>query len=80
MAQVAALSAALLLGTEGAWGYQETPISNGSVVKGTVIFSGAAPPAKRFELWRSPDRTYCGALSDGSGYRILREVAVSPEG
>ncbi len=26
-----------------------------------------------------PTETYCGALSDGSGYRFLREVAVGPD-
>ena len=62
-----------------AWAYEVTTVSNGGTVTGTVRFAGEPPPPMRFELWRSPDRDYCGALSDGSGYLFLREVAVGPE-
>jgi hypothetical protein len=59
-----------------ALGYEETTVSNGGTVTGRVRFSGEVPPPISFELWRYPDRVYCGALSDGSGYRHLRQVAV----
>ena len=62
-----------------AWAYEETTVSNGGTVTGTVQFSGEAPPPMPFELRRYPDRVYCGALSDGSGYRLLREVAVGAQ-
>ena len=45
----------------------------------TVQFSGDPPTPTAFELSRYPDRDYCGALSDGSGYRFLSEVAVGPD-
>jgi hypothetical protein len=32
-----------------------------------------------FELRRYPDPVYCGALSDGSGYRLLRTVSVGSQ-
>ena len=59
-----------------AWAYEVVPVSQGGTVTGTVQFAGELPPPTRFELRRYPDRDYCGALSDGSGYRFLREVAV----
>jgi hypothetical protein len=66
-------------GSITAWGYEVMPVSNGGAVTGTVQFAGEPPPPTGFELRRYPDREYCGALSDGSGYRFLREVAVGPE-
>lgn len=64
----------------GAQGYEEIAVRDGGMVSGSVKFVGMSPPPKQFELRRSPDRAYCGALSDGSGYRFLREVAVGPDG
>ena len=65
-------------GSSTAWAYEATTVSNGGTVTGTVQLSGDPPPPTGFELRRYPDREYCGALSDGSGYRFLREVAVGP--
>ncbi len=62
-----------------AWAYEETTVSNGGTVTGTVQFSGEIPDPTRFELRRYYDRVYCGALSDGSGYRLLREVSVGAQ-
>ena len=59
--------------------YEETSVSNGGTVTGTVQFSGEVPQPTPFELRRYPDQVYCGALSDGSGYRLLREVSVGPQ-
>lgn len=76
------LSVFLCLFTSGsftAWAYEATTVSNGGTVTGTVQFVGETPLPTGFELRRYPDREYCGALSDGSGYRFLREVAVGPE-
>src|SRR5215210_2398907 len=61
-----------------AWAYEVMPVSNGGTVTGTVQFAGEPPLPTGFELRRYPDREYCGALSDGSGYRFLRQVAVGP--
>lgn len=60
--------------------YQEIQVLNGGTVAGMVRFTGPIPQAQVFELKRAPDRDFCGALSDGSGYRSLQEVAVGPEG
>ncbi len=68
-----------LSGSIAAWAYEETTVSSGGTVTGTVQFSGELPPPMPFALHRYPDPVYCGALSDGSGYRLLREVAVGAQ-
>lgn len=60
--------------------YEVAPVLNGGTVAGTVTFTGEVPPAKSFELRRAPDPTFCGAFSDGLGYRLLREVVVGQAG
>ena len=64
----------------GVSAYEESGVTNGGTVRGTVTFVGDIPAPTAFELWRYPDRVYCGALSDGSGYRLLRQVNVGPQG
>lgn len=68
-----------VIGSAIAWAYEETTVSNGATVTGTVQFIGELPSPTPFELRRYPDRVYCGALSDGSGYRLLREVSVGAQ-
>lgn len=70
------LSCSVGYGGAVASAYQEAAVTHGATVSGTVILHGAPPAPVSFELRRYPDRVYCGALSDGSGYRLLREVAV----
>jgi hypothetical protein len=66
-------------GPIAAWAYEEAAVSNGGTVTGTVQFSGELPAPTSFELRRYPNQVYCGALSDGSGYRLLREVFVGTQ-
>lgn len=68
-----------LMGAAQTEAYEETAVSNGGTVTGTVRFAGDVPDPLRFELRRYYDRVYCGALSDGSGYRLLREISVSEQ-
>jgi Carboxypeptidase regulatory-like domain len=60
--------------------YEPMAVVNGGAVKGRVHFTGDLPDPVAFKLHRYPDQRYCGALSDGSGYRLLREVLVGPQG
>jgi hypothetical protein len=69
----------VLSGAVTASAYEEITVSAGGTVSGIVTFVGDAPPPTSFELRRYPDRVYCGALSDGSGYRHLRSVAVGAQ-
>lgn len=60
--------------------YESGTVTDGASVRGKVTFTGAVPPPKEFELRRYPDRAYCGALSDGNGHRLLKEVNVGQDG
>jgi hypothetical protein len=60
--------------------YESIPVVNGGTIKGMVHFTGDLPDPSAFKLHRYPDHGYCGALSDGSGSRLLREVLVGPQG
>jgi hypothetical protein len=60
--------------------YETAAVMDGAVVRGKVSFAGTAPEPKEFELRRYPDRIFCGALSDGSGRRFLKEVNVGRDG
>jgi hypothetical protein len=73
------LLSVLTCGSITTWAYEESAVLNGGMVTGTVQFFGELPQPTSFELRRYPDQDYCGALSDGSGYLMLREVAVGPE-
>ena len=69
------------LGTE-AYAYKSAPVKKGATVQGTVTVpvTETAPAPQEFELRRFPDYEYCSKLSDGYGYRLLREVAVRADG
>jgi len=59
--------------------YETMPVMNGGAVQGKVMFKGTPPPPKVFELWRFPDKTFCGGISE-KGRRLLREVIVGQDG
>lgn len=60
--------------------YEAISVINGGSVKGSVHFEGTPPEPSAFKLNRYPDQVYCGALTDGSGYRRLHEVMVGAQG
>ncbi|THI84947.1 MAG: carboxypeptidase regulatory-like domain-containing protein [Nitrospira sp. CG24A] len=60
--------------------YDTVVVTDGAVLRGRVTFQGTAPEPKEFELRRYPDSTFCGALSDGDGHRLLKEVHVGQSG
>jgi len=60
--------------------YESKTVTEGAVLRGTVTFSGTVPAPKEFEMRRYPDQVFCGALSDGAGYRLLKEVNVGGSG
>ena len=63
-----------------AWAYESEAVTNGATLQGTITFTGTVPEPKAFELRRYYDREYCAALSDGKGYRLLKEVNIGSEG
>lgn len=60
--------------------YESRVVTEGATLRGNVAFKGTLPEPKEFELRRYPDQVFCGALSDGSGHRLLKEVNVGSSG
>jgi hypothetical protein len=60
--------------------YESGTVTEGATLQGKVTFTGTVPEPKAFELRRYPDRAYCGALSDGDGHRLLKEVNIGSDG
>jgi len=71
-----------LLATGADWSeaYETVPVTNGGTLQGKVMFKGTPPPPKVFELWRFPDKVFCGGISDEKGLRLLREVIAGQDG
>ncbi|HET8721695.1 MAG TPA: carboxypeptidase regulatory-like domain-containing protein, partial [Nitrospira sp.] len=63
-----------------AYGYEETTVSDGGTLVGTVTLEGAVPKPKGYNLVTLPDQYYCGRISDGQGWRILQPFQVGPSG
>ncbi|BFU95195.1 MAG: hypothetical protein NTNFB02_19170 [Nitrospira sp.] len=60
--------------------YDAGAVTEGATVQGRVSFKGNVPEPKEFELRRYPDRVFCGALSNGDGYRLFKDVNVGADG
>ena len=60
--------------------YEVVDVQQGGTVEGTVVLDGPAPEPKGFNLITFPDPAYCGRISNGQGWRLLRDFAVSSEG
>lgn len=71
------LLAALLLAPVSVSAYEVTEISNGGTVQGTVTLSGEIPDPKAYNLVTFPDPEYCGRISNGNGWRLLRDFFVN---
>jgi hypothetical protein len=62
------------------WAYEEMPVSHGGTISGKVIMTGGKPTRKGFNLVTFPDPVYCGRISTGTGWRLLEEFAIAPDG
>jgi Polysaccharide lyase family 4, domain II len=60
--------------------YDETTVSDGGTVLGTVKLEGHVPKPKGYNLTTLPDQVYCGRISDGQGWRLLQPFNVGPAG
>ena len=56
-----------------AWGYEAIEVTDGATLKGTVTLTGNVPPPKAYNLITFPDPEYCGRISDGEGWRLLKD-------
>lgn len=69
---------ALVSGTGHA--YEETAVTDGGALTGTVTLEGKVPKPKGYNLVTFPDPVYCGRISDGRGFRLLQPFMVGPDG
>ena len=60
--------------------YQESPVSNGGAIQGHVRILGERPRPMAFNLVTIPDAVYCGRISTGTGWRIVEDFIIGPQG
>ncbi len=60
--------------------YDVIDVQHGGTVEGTVTLTGAVPEPKGFNLITFPDPAYCGRISNGRGWRLLRDFEVDDRG
>jgi hypothetical protein len=77
---LAGVLATLLASPMAAWAYEETTVTDGGTITGTVTLVGQVPKPKGYNLITLPDPVYCGRISDGQGWRILQPFQVGPTG
>lgn len=58
--------------------YEVVEVSDGGTITGQVTLDGPAPQPKGFNLVTFPDPAYCGRISNGRGWRLLRDFTVGP--
>ena len=62
------------------YGYTVKEVSKGGSISGIVTLLGPAPEPKAYNLVTFPDPEYCGRISTGNGWRLLRDFIVNKEG
>lgn len=70
----------LLMAGGTAWAYDEIQVTDGGTVTGKVTMTAGKPIPKGFNLITFPDPVYCGRISTGTGWRILKEFQVAEDG
>lgn len=77
---VIGLSVWLAVTSSVAWAYEEVPVTDGGTISGKVTITAGKPVPKGFNLITFPDPIYCGRISTGTGWRILKEFEVASNG
>jgi hypothetical protein len=70
----------LLVWADIAHPYEVTDVRRGGTITGTVTLSGPEPAPKAYNLVTFPDPEYCGRISNGNGWRLLRDFVVDATG
>ena len=60
--------------------YEVAEVSHGGTLQGVIRLDGAVPEPKGFNLITFPDPAYCGRVSNGRGWRLLRDFEVDAKG
>jgi len=70
----------LVFGAQPGWGYEEMAVTNGGTIKGTVFLAGGRPRPMAFNLVTIPDPVFCGRISTGTGWRLVDDFIIGPQG
>ena len=70
------LGFSLVVWVSGVSAYQEAPVTDGGRIAGTVAIKGGKPVPRGFNLVTFPDPLYCGRISNGAGWRLLKEFTI----
>ncbi|NKB80415.1 MAG: carboxypeptidase regulatory-like domain-containing protein [Nitrospirales bacterium] len=65
-----------LLLTAPAFAYEVIEVRDGGTMTGIVTLLGPVPQPKAYNLVTFPDPEYCGRISNGDGWRLLRDFTV----
>jgi len=73
------ITVTVLLTGEGplALAYEVMNVEGGGTIRGTVTLKGIPPSPKAYNLITFPDPEYCGRISDGKGWRLLKDFVVN---
>ena len=77
---ITGLCVVLSIPASSLWGYEVKEVAGGGTVRGTVTLSGKVPDPKAYNLVIFPDPEYCGRISNGNGWRLLRDFLVNEQG
>lgn len=72
------LGVALVLPTWSS-AYDVIDVQDGGTIEGRITLNGPLPEPKGFNLITFPDPVYCGRISNGTGWRLLKDFVVGPE-
>ena len=59
--------------------YQEASVVDGGTITGVVTLKGGKPIPRGFNLVTFPDPIYCGRISNGHGFRLLKEFEIGDD-
>ena len=59
--------------------YEVTEVTKGGILTGVVTLLGPPPDPKAYNLITFPDPEYCGRISTGNGWRLLRDFLVNDQ-
>src|SRR3989475_6137156 len=78
-ALLVSLSVGSLLTASSVFAYQEVTVTDGGTITGKVTLKGNKPAPRGFNLVIFPDPVYCGRISNGQGFRLLKEFTVAED-
>jgi hypothetical protein len=67
------------LRAQAAGAYEVVDVEEGGTISGIVTLSGPIPAPKAYNLITFPDPEYCGRISNGDGWRLLKDFSVDVE-